>query len=143
MLLAYVSGKYSDPSHYQMKRYIIKAEEVAVELWKFGFAVICPHTNTSFLDGIVPYDNFIKGDKLMVERSDLIVMVDNWKTSKGANIELKHAVKKKVVPFFWPDDISYLVVFGKCGCLPIGYRDFIETQYDKTQLRLKEVKDGC
>jgi hypothetical protein len=108
--LAYVSGPYRSPKgwqdHYGVLRNIQRAEQVAVELWRRGFAVICPHKNTAFLDGVAPVDAWLQGDLVMVERCDLVVMVPGWETSEGANIEREHALRRGIPVCEWPDDIK-------------------------------------
>ena len=51
MKVAYVAGPYRAPTPYQTLRNIREAEYIALKLWKMGYAVICPHKNTSLFDG--------------------------------------------------------------------------------------------
>ena len=118
MRIAYVSGAYRAPTIRQVVQNIRAAEEVAIQLWQFGFAVICPHTNTQLFDGIFESDcktlnpadktngqNFINGDIEMLNRLipdyDLIVMVPGYTESEGARQELKCAIKRGLIVRYW------------------------------------------
>lgn len=115
--VAYVSGKYTDPrGPCFAEMNITKAAEIAMQLWSLGIATICPHTNTKHFDGATDYETFLYGDLAMVDRCDLLVMVDNWKTSKGATSEREHALKCGVPAFEWPEEICHIVRF----CWPAG-----------------------
>lgn len=103
--LAYVSGKYTDergPAFAELN--INKAAHVAMQLWSMGIPCICPHANTKHFDGVTDYETFMDGDILMVDRCDLVVMMDNWKTSSGAMREWHRAIAFGIPVFAWPED---------------------------------------
>jgi hypothetical protein len=110
MKLAYVSGKYRDKrGPWYILQNIRAAETVALELWRMGFAVICPHKNTALFDGAVPSDQvWLDGDLEMVRRSDLIVMIPEADDSEGARIEMREAIKHDISVYRWPRDIELL-----------------------------------
>lgn len=85
--VAYISGPYSAPTPHEIHANIRLAGQYAEKYWKLGYAVICPHLNSAFMDGVVPYGNFITGDLEFVRRSDVIVMMPNWRSSNGAAAE--------------------------------------------------------
>lgn len=117
MKLAYLSGKYSDArGPIFVERYINYSMEVAIQLWSLGIAVICPHTNTRHFDGATDYATFIEGDLLMVERVDLVVMLDNWNLSNGAKLERWRAMEKGICVFEWPYNLELILKF----CWPKG-----------------------
>lgn len=93
--LVYISGPYSADTIRGVVRNIRVAEEAAIRFWQAGYAVLCPHLNSSMLDGIVPYEQFIAGDLLMIERCDIVAMLPNWRKSKGAVIEHAHAERTR------------------------------------------------
>lgn len=91
----YISGKYR--SHLGMNgvhENIQLARKYAIKYWKLGFAVICPHMNTAFLDGVDTDLMFLDGDIEILRRCDTIVMIPNWEDSGGAMAEL--AVAKEM-----------------------------------------------
>lgn len=93
--LIYVSGPYRADSEYGVTANIRRAGDVALSLWRAGFAVICPHKNTAGwggvpdLDGLAPLPDstWLDGDVVMVKRCDAIFMMPDWKSSEGAVIE--------------------------------------------------------
>ena len=99
MKIAYVAGKYRGKAPSDIYDNIAKARDVAIKLWKLGYATICPHLNTQFMDGIVPDDSFLKGDLEIIERCDLVVVVDNWEDSEGAKAEVILANIKGIPAF--------------------------------------------
>lgn len=112
MKLAYISGKYTDPRGPAfVNDHIQAARQIAVSMWALGIPALCPHLNTQHFEGVAPYETFLLGDLLMVERSDLLVMVPNWRNSKGAVRERDHAIKHKVPAYEWPADLGLMLDF--------------------------------
>ena len=100
-LLVYLSGKYRDKSEWAVEQNIQTAEKVAAELWNFGYAVICPHKNTAHFGGTADDSVWLEGDMVMVERSDLVVMLDSWEASEGARLERRLAMKLGIPVYYW------------------------------------------
>ena len=44
-----MAGPYRADTIYGVAQNIQKARDVALRLWKLGYAAICPHSNTAFL----------------------------------------------------------------------------------------------
>lgn len=72
---------------------IIQAREAAKILWKRGYAVICPHSNSGLMDDTVPYETFMQGDFRLIEKSDIVFFLPGWLNSEGAKREYRHAAK--------------------------------------------------
>lgn len=96
--IIYISGSYR--SKWGVIGVIIniwKARRVAVRLWKEGWIVICPHTNSILMPekGI----DFIQGDCEIVRRSDAIYMMKGFRNSRGAMTEYGVALhhKKEII----------------------------------------------
>lgn len=103
MKLAYVAGPYRADSESGVVANIRAAEEVAIELWKHGYAVICPHKNTALFGGLCPDEVWLKGDLVMLERCDLVVLVPGWERSSGTKAEFVHAHERGIPVYEWPD----------------------------------------
>jgi len=89
--LVYIAGPYRASTEWGIKQNIRSAEAVALKYWKLGYAVICPHKNTSFLGGTLPDSAWLKGDLAILARCDVIVMAPGWIDSEGARAELRFA----------------------------------------------------
>ena len=101
--VAYVAGPYRDPrGAWYIQENINKARAVAVELWRMGYAVICPHANTAHFDGAASDDVWLEGDLELLGRSDLVVMIDGWKESTGAVTEHAFAIQEGIPIRYWP-----------------------------------------
>jgi len=87
MKLLYISGKYTANSIWETQENIRIAEKYLIKYLNLGYAVHCPHKNTAMLDGIVGIDTSMNNDLEILKRCDCIVMLPDWKESKGANIE--------------------------------------------------------
>lgn len=93
MQVAFISGPYRAPTIHQTVLNIRKAEEVALALWRMGYAVICPHKNTSLLDGACDDSVWLMGDLELLRRSDLVITLPGWQQSEGSRREVAEAGK--------------------------------------------------
>lgn len=91
MKLVYVSGAYRSNCPNGVWENINRAREAAVKLWNQGYAVICPHTNSIFMDGVNTDTTFLDGDLEILRRCDCIYMLKGWYKSQGATAELELA----------------------------------------------------
>lgn len=124
MRVLYVAGPYrSSEGSWGVRNNIDVATRAARELWLLGFAVICPHANTAWMDGPQPLTNehgaacgsgdarFMEGDIEILKRCDALVLVGEWWKSAGAQHE--RAIALGLMPVFqWPEDRAGLRAFG-------------------------------
>ena len=90
--IIFVSGAYTAKDDDGVMGNIAHAKWAAIQLWKEGWAVICPHMNTSHFEVYqIKYDDFIIGDFEFLRSCDAIYMLNNWKSSKGARMEYRYA----------------------------------------------------
>lgn len=102
MKVMYVSGKYRDSrGPWYVKKNIDRAADAAMELWKMGFCVICPHQNTYFFEGPIDDPVIIAGDCELVRRSDGVAIIPGWETSQGTRIEFDTAQQANKPVFFF------------------------------------------
>ena len=93
MKVIYVAGCYRADDINGVLGNIIKAREASRKLWLRGWAVICPHLNSCFMDGTDTDKIFLDGDLEILRRCDAIYMLNGWEKSTGAKNELKEAGK--------------------------------------------------
>ncbi len=98
--LIYIAGPYRAPTVRGILENIRVAEEAALELWRAGFAVICPHKNTALFDGEAPDEVWLKGDISMMLRCDAVVTVVGWSLSEGAMAEIETAIRAGIPVFY-------------------------------------------
>jgi len=108
MKLVYVAGPYrSALGPWGIYQNIERARIVARELWKMGFAVICPHANTAIFDGYdVSDDVWLAGALVMMKRCDLIVVLNGWESSKGTILEVECATSAGIPVVYWADGMK-------------------------------------
>lgn len=106
MKVVFVSGPYRSNTEWGLVENIRRAEAVAVELWRKGFAVICPHKNTAHFGGLADVSVWLAGDLAMLERCDAVYAMQGWKDSVGATGEVEHATLRGIPIFDSMEDIS-------------------------------------
>lgn len=93
MKVIMISGAYRAKTEVELMANIRHAEDAAKRLWCEGWAVICPHKNTSLFGGLCDDSVWLNGVLEFLKRSDAIYMLTNWRNSEGAKNEYRKAVK--------------------------------------------------
>lgn len=97
MKVVYVAGKYRGQNENEVWENIMLARKHALDLWKQGYAVICPHANSIFMGHGTKdkdcFDLFISGDLEFINRADILYLLPNWKESVGATMEYQRALE--------------------------------------------------
>lgn len=91
MKVAYIAGPYRSKTINGIVQNIRNAEKIAIKYWKIGYAVICPHKNTSLLDGLLDDDVFLSGLIDIMKKCDVVIMMKDWQKSEGAIEEYNKA----------------------------------------------------
>ena len=91
-----------------IKRNIKVARKAAIKLWELGYTVLCPHLNTQNFerDCKCEYDDYMKGDCMIVQRCDGVVMLENWRESNGASIERQVAIENGIPVFYSIEELE-------------------------------------
>lgn len=98
-MIVFVSGPYRGDVSGNIER----AKQVAIRLWKLGYAVVCPHLNTAHFDGICPDETWLKGDLEIMSRCDAVYMMAGWDTSAGAKAERAAAIEHNKIIMYGVD----------------------------------------
>ena len=89
--IAFVCGPYRGKTDAEQAANIQTAAEAARSLWRHGYAVICPHTNSAWFSGIVPEQELLDGYKEILAKCDLVVRLPGWLESEGSRAEVAEA----------------------------------------------------
>ena len=105
MKLVYVAGPFRGPNAWEIEQNIRRAEALALEVWRAGFACVCPHTNTRFFQGAAEDSVWLDGDLLILERCDAVLLTPDWQRSSGARAEVDHAKLKGIPVYLTLDEL--------------------------------------
>ena len=109
MKVVYVAGPYRAEGWNGVWENIMRAREVSRQLWLKGWAVICPHANTIFMDGPdIEANQFIEGDLEILARSDALCVIDGWLQSDGAQQEHQRAMELQMPIYYGADSVPDL-----------------------------------
>lgn len=113
MKIVYIAGPFRGKSHWDVECNVRRAEALALEAWRAGFAVICPHTNTRFFDGAADDSIWLNGDLEILHRCDAVLTTENWEESSGAKEEVRRAMIWNIPVFHSLEDLVVAEVSEK------------------------------
>lgn len=106
MYLIYLAGPFRALTSWGIEQNVRRAEEVALRLWKLGYAVICPHTLTRFYQNEAPDQLWTNGVMAMLRRCDAVFVLPDSELSIGTQEEIKEANRLDIPTFY---DMTSLV----------------------------------
>lgn len=102
--LIYVAGAYKGDTVANTS----KAEEISIALIRNKWNVFTPHKNTfgyeKYEDHVLSEATWISMDLGMLERCDALYVINNWRTSVGAQTEICFAGEHDI-PIFWEESV--------------------------------------
>lgn len=90
--VAYLAGPFRAANAWEVEQNIRRAETVALEVWRRGYACLAPHCNTRFFNGAADDALWLAGDLAMLSRCDVVLMLPGWEASQGATAEHGYAI---------------------------------------------------
>lgn len=96
MKVIYVAGPFRGPNAWEIEQNIRDAECLALDVWRAGFAALCPHTNTRFFQGAAPDNVWLAGDLEFLRRCDGLITTNYWERSEGARAEVAFAAAHNI-----------------------------------------------
>ena len=72
-----------------------------------GYAVICPHKNSGFFDGVVPDKQFLYCGIEILSRCDCAVLVEGWDKSAGSRDERNYCFMHNIPVYSCVDDVPH------------------------------------
>jgi len=112
MKIAYIAGPYRAETPHRTLQNISSAESAAIALWRLGYAVICPHKNSSWFDGSCEDSVFLKGYLEILRHCNLMVLFGNWYSSNGTLIEREIALEIDIPIFIYPNELEKIGEFA-------------------------------
>lgn len=85
---------------------VMRAMELALEVWRLGCAAITPHANTMFFQNAAPDHVWLEGDIAILKKCDGVLMTPDWKRSTGARAEHEIAASDGIPIFYSLNDLK-------------------------------------
>lgn len=108
-VVAYVAGPYNGDVDDNIQR----AEKVSIELIKKGYSVITPQKNTAHYEKYEGKDlnlnTWMEMDFNLIERCDVVFIMENWEGSKGVAQEIHFAKAHGIPVIFLNETIMRLL----------------------------------
>ena len=93
--LVYVAGPYRAATREAVEQNVAAARHVGRLVARMGMMPVMPTVNTAFFDFDFPGESddqfWLDGTLELMSRCDAVVMVDGWKLSDGAKVEVIEA----------------------------------------------------
>ncbi len=101
MKVVYVAGPFRSASKFVpgqqdswgIQSNVMRAMELALEVWRLGAAAVTPHANTMFFQNAAPDNVWLDGDLAILAKCDAMLMTPDWERSSGARAEKEYADK--------------------------------------------------
>lgn len=91
MSVIYISHPFSADTDHGIQRNILAASEFALDCFRAGYTVICPHKNCAGYQN-EPFDiDWYAHDLVLLDRCDAILMCGDWTHSRGCLMEYEYA----------------------------------------------------
>lgn len=103
--IVYVAGPYAGKGRLRLLRWwrqrnnIRRAYQTAKRLWQEGYTVICPHTNTAWMDDACSRESFLEGDLRILAKCDAVVLLPGYANSEGTKGEIKFVFENDIPVF--------------------------------------------
>lgn len=106
-MLVYLAGPIRPKNGRTIEENVELAKSLALELWKKGYVVICPHANTdlpiTLADKECEEKVWLSGDLEMIRRCDAVIVMPNWEGSKGTQGEIEFANARNIPVYYYPE----------------------------------------
>jgi len=135
MRVIYIAGPFRAPNPdgtnnaWRTQENIMRAMDLAREVWRLGHAALCPHANTMFFQNTAPDAVWLEGDLEMMRRCDGVLLVEGWEQSQGASAEAEEAVTLGIPIFSNLERLkTWLALWGDAQAAMTGARSEATTR---------------
>ena len=106
-MIVYLAGPIRPKNGQTLRGNVDAAKAIALELWRAGYAVICPHANSDLpvelADKECEPSVWLNGDLEIVARCDAVIVLPGWETSFGTKGEIKFAKEHWIPVYYYPN----------------------------------------
>jgi hypothetical protein len=105
--LVYIAGPLTAETNKETARNVFNAIRAGQAVASGGFTPIVPHLSWYMeVDGwALTHEEWIDIDLALIDKADMIVMLDGWEDSKGSCQEYDHANEKGMPIYFGVDHL--------------------------------------
>ena len=101
--LIYIAGPFTGPTAWDIAENVRKAERWGLEVAHAGGMPVIPHANTHLFHGQLTSDFWYAGTLQLLRVCQGIVLIPEWRDSKGARAEQEEA-RRWEIPSWDPTD---------------------------------------
>lgn len=100
--LMYIAGPYSHETEAGIQDNVQRAAQAGLDCCRAGWSVHIPHKNFAgfHVHQDVPYEAWLEKDLTILAKSDAILLIEGWASSKGASREYQFAEELGIPHFF-------------------------------------------
>lgn len=105
MKVIYIAGPFRGPNAWEVEQNIRRAETLALEVAKAGFAPLCPHSNTRFFNGTISDQFWLDATLALLSKCDGMILTPDWERSSGAKAEREYARNHRISVHYDLEDL--------------------------------------
>ena len=144
--IAYIIAPYRAPTIAGVRHNIEAARALSELLWRNNIPTLCPHLNSSYMDGIAPDQVFLDGDTVLLSRCNVAVVLPTAEQSAASMSEVDFACAHHIpiVLVHNNDSLDLLVQLVKSFMVPVPSeqnKNPLETENERLRDGLSEVLD--
>ena len=107
MPIIYVAGPFRGPTAWAIAENVRAAEQVGYEVARLGACPLIPHANTANFHGTMTDQFWLDATMALLRKADAVVLMETWKSSKGATAENAEAHRLSIPVFLARESCSW------------------------------------
>lgn len=113
-VLVYISGPMTATAHKSIEQHTAAGVDTFLRLMKHGVPAFCPHLGGAFPSvwTALTHDEWCAYDEAMIDRCTHLLMIGDWRHSKGACREYDYATAKGLPICYSVDDLLWSLGIG-------------------------------
>lgn len=99
MNVIYICGPFTACTPWEIECNVRRAETLGLEVAKLGAMPLIPHANTRYFHGHMTPEFWYEGTLELLKRCDALIVLNGWKSSRGARGEVDYAIEHSMPVF--------------------------------------------